>query len=103
MDNIKNIYVDGGYLEHNPTWSEEDSPWKANLIFNMMQKNAIQPRTVIEVGCGAGRILKELSLKTPSAASYTGYDISPQAIAIAKKKENDLLRFHKEDFLLLQE
>ena len=50
------MYLDGTYLEHKPTWHVEDSPWKAKQIHTILSKNNIKPNTVCEVGCGAGEI-----------------------------------------------
>lgn len=57
------IYTDGKYLQENPTWHLEDSPWKAEHILRMMQKNQLMPRSICEVGCGAGGILQQLTKK----------------------------------------
>jgi SAM-dependent methyltransferase len=45
----------------------------------------IEPRKVAEIGCGAGAILAELHRCT--TASLHGFDISPQAIAAARKNQ----------------
>jgi tRNA G46 methylase TrmB len=57
------IYTEGEYLKNNPTWDVEDAPWKADLIFRMMQKHQIDPKTICEIGCGSGEILRHLQLK----------------------------------------
>jgi hypothetical protein len=36
-----NIYVSGEYKTKNETWDVEDSPWKAEQIFKLLQKNNI--------------------------------------------------------------
>jgi len=58
----KEIYTEekGNYLENNPTWHIEDSPWKAKQIFKMLNKNSINPKSIAEIGCGAGEILNQL-------------------------------------------
>ena len=39
MDTLKqNIYEDGSYLAKNPTWHEEDAPFKAKYIFELLQQ-----------------------------------------------------------------
>ncbi len=45
------IYEDGTYLDNNPGWHEEDSPWKAKQIDNIIKKNSLNPKTICEVGC----------------------------------------------------
>ncbi|MFH1425835.1 MAG: class I SAM-dependent methyltransferase [Candidatus Kerfeldbacteria bacterium] len=91
------MYKQGEYLEKNPTWHEEDSPWKAGKILAMLKKNNIQPKTVCEVGCGAGEILNQMLQQMPDTVEFTGYEISPQAYEIAKKKEQDRLHFKLQD------
>lgn len=93
------IYSDGSYLQHNPGWHEEDSPWKAQQILAMLQRHGLQPRRVCEIGCGAGEVLRQLSLALPSATECVGYDISPQAHALAGAKANARLRFECADLL----
>ncbi len=83
----KNIYASGEYLENNSTWHVEDSPWKAIQINNILSKNNVESKTICEVGCGAGEILKQLSHKLPSANFY-GYELSPQAYEMCKTRES---------------
>jgi len=82
---MEEIYRDGTYQRSNPTWHEEDAPWKARHIHSILTDNGVSFQSVCEVGCGTGGILAELS-KTFPGASFTGYDISPQAIEIAARK-----------------
>src|SRR5947209_5456061 len=56
----ENMYTSGEYLEKHPTWHAEDSFGKAEEIIRMMARNNIMPKTICEVGCGAGEILKQL-------------------------------------------
>ena len=86
------IYTDGTYLEKNLSWHVEDSPWKANQIYKLLLTNAITPRTICEVGCGAGEILRQLSLKIPIANFY-GYELSPQAYALCKTRESEKIQY----------
>jgi ubiquinone/menaquinone biosynthesis C-methylase UbiE len=58
----------------------------------MLRRHKICPSRVAEVGCGAGEILRQLSLELPEA-SFTGFDISGHAIKLARTRENDRLRF----------
>jgi len=92
------IYDDGTYLENNPTWHEEDSPWKAKQIKKIIEKNALNPNKICEVGCGAGEILNQLSEQYKRKA-FCGYEISPQAFELCKKKSKTNLTFHLQDLL----
>jgi len=87
------IYSTGEYLRNNPTWHAEDSAWKAQQVMRMLRAHRIQPRTVCEAGCGAGEILHCLQEMLPGDCEFEGYDVSPQAHAIAKSRENGRLRF----------
>ncbi len=93
------IYEDGTYLAHNPTWHEEDSPWKARQIHALMERNALAPRTVCEVGCGAGEVLRQLGLLLPPGVSLVGTEISPQAHARCATRAGPDLRFVLGDIL----
>jgi SAM-dependent methyltransferase len=93
------LYSRGGYLARNPSWHEEHSPWKARHILRTIARNKLEPRSVCEVGCGAGGILEELYRSLPTSVSFVGYDISPHAYERARGKAKDRLQFHLADFL----
>jgi SAM-dependent methyltransferase len=100
---VTNIYTTGDYLETTKTWHTEDSPWKASQICKILQKNKINPKQVAEVGCGAGRVLEQLSRQDFLAdAQFCGYDISPQAINLAQQVKHDRLSFHSSDIFSQQ-
>lgn len=54
------LYISGEYLNKNPTWHVEESPWKAQQILRMLTLHHLTPRSICEVGCGAGEVLKQL-------------------------------------------
>lgn len=91
-------YFDGAYLAHNPTWHAEHSPTKARWIDDILRRNKLDPKTIAEVGCGSGEILAELQKRRPEA-SFTGFEISPQAYAICSAKQSPGLKFRLEDLL----
>ena len=92
------LYVNGEYFKNNPDWDIADAKWKVDVIFNLLQKNNITPKEVIEVGCGAGENLVELLKRDSSIEKLSGYDISPQAFALANKRSSDKICFYNEDF-----
>ncbi len=47
----------------------------------MLRQNGVAPTTVCDVGCDAGEVLKR---RRENLDTECGYDISPQAIALAK-------------------
>lgn len=94
------IYEDGKYLRNNQTWHAEDSPWKAKQICEMIVRNSLNPRSVAEIGCGAGGILRSLhDMECFKDTEFFGYDISPQAIELAERNRAQGLSFFNKDFL----
>lgn len=95
-----NIYQSGEYLERNPSWHIEESPWKAEQVLRMLKQNGLLPGTICEVGCGAGEVLKQLREKIGHECTFWGYEISPQAFELCKLKENKTLHFKMLDIQL---
>lgn len=95
------IYTEenGEYLKKNPSWHVEDSPWKAKQIIKMLRRNTLDHKSIAEVGCGAGEILNQLYLSMPDNITFTGYDISGDAINFAKQRVKNRLTFKHENFL----
>jgi len=93
----KGIYEDGAYLESNPSWHIEESPFKVRQILRIMTRQKLAPKTICDVGCGAGAVLAELQPHMPPDCVCWGYDISPQAIAMCDSRGNDKLRFRLRD------
>ena len=96
---LQKIYTTGIYLEKHPDWHVEESPWKAEQIMRMLKQNNLSPESVCEVGCGFGEILRQLQQQLDEKCTFWGYDISPQAIAVAKSRENERLHFKAADIL----
>lgn len=95
---LQDLYTSGDYLEKNPTWHVEDSPWKAKQVMRIMAQNYIVPETICEVGCGAGEILKQLQENLENDCTLWGYEISPQAFELCKSRSNEKLHFKLADF-----
>jgi len=93
----RNIYTDGRYLDKNPLWHSDESPFKVNQILRMLQKHHLRPATICEVGCGAGEVLRLLQEKMCNACRFWGYDISPQAMEMCKARANEKLQFRLAD------
>ncbi len=83
---MNNRYLDGSYLKSTSTWHAEDSEWKAKNIGGLISEVAAEISSVVEIGCGAGGVIGHLSTLgvLPSETEYSGFDISPQAIELAK-------------------
>ncbi len=95
----KTIYTDATYLNKNPAWHVEDSAWKARHVLRMLERHNLQPRTICEVGCGAGEILAQLRDATAENVQLSGYEISPQAFELCRPRESPRLTFFLKDFL----
>jgi SAM-dependent methyltransferase len=93
IDSESAIYRNGCYLKNNPSWHVEESPFKAKQIQRMIREQRLAPRTVCDVGCGAGLVLTELQPHLPSDCICWGYDISPVALAMAANRANENLHF----------
>jgi SAM-dependent methyltransferase len=98
---MSSIYADGTYLENNPAWHSGDSEWKANQIFQILQSNDQSPRSVVEVGCGAGGVVARLA-KLMNETKFVGYDISSHAIELAKSNASDRIQFVLGDYFVTQ-
>ncbi len=93
------IYQNGAYLEANPSWHEEETPWKGELISRLLERNKLVPSSVCEIGCGSGGILVYLAEKYGEDVTFAGYDISHQAIQISQKNARKNISFHLQDML----
>ncbi len=75
-DVVTRFYLNGDYAERNPDWDTEDSPWKAARIADILRDHKRDPKTIVEIGCGAGEVMRGLQVHFPKA-EMTGYDIAP--------------------------
>lgn len=98
---MKDIYSTSGsiYLEMTGTWHAEDSQWKANQIAEIFRRNMLTPKSIVEIGCGAGGILINLGYQfEKEEIPMVGYDIAADAIDIAKQQQKQNILFKKADF-----
>jgi SAM-dependent methyltransferase len=99
-----NIYTTNEYIKKNPTLHEEDSPWKIEKIIPLvdifLDKNEKREINLLDVGGGAGLILKEISeyirKKGISVRKYS-LDLSPGMLKIQKKNNSDIIKLLNED------
>jgi len=96
---LQNVYFNGEHLERNPDWHVHASSWKARHVLRMLRRHQLSEHTIGEVGCGAGEVLRQLQLKMDFRCVLSGYDISPQAIELARSRENERLHFKRADIL----
>jgi cyclopropane fatty-acyl-phospholipid synthase-like methyltransferase len=93
----RNPYVDGEYAAKNPLWHVDESAFKARHILRMLERHALEPRTIGEVGCGAGEVLRLLQAKMDRGCRFWGYDIAPHALEMCRSRANDRLQFKLAD------
>lgn len=101
MNKIEN-YTDGVYRKKNPRYHVSDSPWKASHIMDMLRKNSITPRSVVEIGCGAGEILVQLREQIGEGVSFVGYDPNPDLHDLWNERAGVFLEFVEGDYLSLE-
>ena len=77
----------------------EDSLTKAKNILKILKRNKLAPRSIGEIGCGAGKTLRQLQMKMDKECIFTGYEISPQAYQLCQKRINSKLKFKLKDIL----
>jgi SAM-dependent methyltransferase len=95
---FEDLYTKGDYLKKQPTWHVEESPWKVKAIIRMLQRNQLRPKTICDVGCGVGEVVKLLQDNTEYDCTFWGYEISPQAFELCKSRANERLHFKLADF-----
>lgn len=93
---LSDRYTSDEYLTDNPDWHEEDAPWKAAHIGKILDANHIQPKSICDIGCGTGAIIEIVSKRYPDAVAE-GFDISPHAHAISRKRQSENLSFTMAD------
>ena len=95
---MQDMYVTAAYEQNNPSWHEEDSPWKARQIEAMIRRNGLTVDRLAEIGCGTGEILLNLERAFPEA-HLVGYEIAPHAYQRAAAKEMSRTTFLLQDAL----
>jgi len=80
-------------------WHEEDDPWKAQNIHKILSKNEINPKTVCEIGYGAGGLLLNLADYYDKDVNFYGYETSEEAYKISKPKEKENVHYYYKDLL----
>jgi len=90
-------YLTDDYVSKNPSWDMEDSPWKAAHVVRLLREHNISPKSICEVGCGAGLVLAELRKSYPEAELF-GYDIAPAATRFWSRLDQQQINFVLGDF-----
>jgi SAM-dependent methyltransferase len=84
---VASRYLDGRYLEDNPTWHEEDAPEKAQWIIEMLAAHPeIEVKSICDVGCGTGGVLESLQNRFGDSVRVVGFEPSVDAVRLALEK-----------------
>lgn len=97
---VNNRYEGSEYLDANPSWDIEDSPWKAKKVLDLVSKHKIIPTSICEIGCGAGGVLAALRADYPNQ-KLSGYDIAPTVQRFWKQFNDEHIDFYIGDFFKL--
>jgi ubiquinone/menaquinone biosynthesis C-methylase UbiE len=92
MEDTLSRYTGGDYPAVYPDWHDSYAPWKAAKVEQILSRNPFPIDSIVEVGCGAGGLVDLLS-RARRGVPCIGYDISPVAIDLAKKKTKTNLSF----------
>ena len=93
QQSISSIYEDGTYLERNPSWHIDESAWKVGQIVRMLTRQNVAAKTICDVGCGVGEVLRLLQQAVPADCRLVGYEVSPQAYELCRGRSNKTLQF----------
>jgi cyclopropane fatty-acyl-phospholipid synthase-like methyltransferase len=89
-------YLDGTQLAAAPDWYESDAAWKAERVRDMMRKHGMEPGSICDVGCGTGGVLDHLRETLPPTTRLVGFEMSPQAVALAPEARKQRITFVSE-------
>ncbi|MFH1910376.1 MAG: class I SAM-dependent methyltransferase [bacterium] len=84
-----NIYKNGQYKQNHPTWHDEDAAFKAQEVLKIIKRNRLKVRSIIDIGCGTGGVLKILSQKL-KVSKLVGFEPYKEVLKIAKTKHPEV-------------
>jgi SAM-dependent methyltransferase len=93
------FYTEGQYGELNAGWHAEDAAYKGAKVVEILDRAGLRPASVCEVGCGSGGVLAYLQEHVTHPARYSGWDIAPRALELARRHEGEAISFRLGDFL----
>jgi SAM-dependent methyltransferase len=83
-------YISSEYFTKNPTWHEEDAPWKAGHIADAIEALGIEPTRIADIGCGTGAVVSALADRLRNVRQLVGYEPSPDAASRAERLRDGL-------------
>ncbi len=95
-------YSDGSYLKQNTNWHQEDSPYKAGLVMQMLQRMNLDFSNCADVGCGAGLVVSILA-KTFRDEQFYGFDTSKDVAQFWTENATGNLAFSPQNIFDVQQ
>ena len=86
------------YSYHNPRYNEI-SAWKAEKINTIMTNNNLKPKSICEIGCGAGEVLFQLASHFGNDVMFSGYETEPEAYEICQAKQTSNINYYNTNLL----
>src|SRR5690349_13433847 len=87
-DDLRDFY-EAGYAEESELfarWRALGGAGKAEHVAELCRRAALAPQTVVDIGCGEGALLAELS-RRGIGARLDGFELSPTAVELARRRE----------------
>jgi SAM-dependent methyltransferase len=88
------IYTSNYYKSKNPEWHLGESQWKAKKIHGSLKRTGINPRSILDYGCGLGGVVHSLKHLLGSNVVAEGIDLSSDLIANARLLHGDIVNFN---------
>ena len=80
-------YINGKYWEENETLHEEDSDFKSEHFLTLLKRNPLIPtKKIVDIGCGAGRIIWNFSKEYPESTCVGVDSVSYTHLTLPTKR-----------------
>lgn len=87
---VSDTYRDGSYASKHPSWHVERSDWKAGQVAKLIDAAGLKPKSILDIGCGAGECLLYLSKRYACIETSLGIEPSPDVHPSPNAKEAGL-------------
>src|SRR4051812_23180865 len=78
--------ADDAAAQHYGRWRTLSARTKADHVVALAARAGVRPRTLVEIGCGAGDLLAQLA-ERGTAERLDGFEIAPPAVQIARDRD----------------
>lgn len=97
IERVQNLYNSGAYAENTSNWEDSTGLQRAKALISALKGNVSNISTVLDIGCGSGGVLRQISASAPEQSDIfsddlrlLGCDASCQAILLAKRSASDI-------------